>query len=73
MVREDIGVTIESDIDKTGGNKREKTGVKDENEMSVHGRAVSEDIEGVMTDTEIQQTGGNNQEKIRRRGCYDGD
>ena len=30
VVREDIeGVTIDSDIDKTGGNKREKTGVKD--------------------------------------------
>ena len=62
------GMTIDSEIEETGGNKGEKTGVKAENERNVHGRVLSGDNEGVqMTDTAIEQTGGNSQEKLERR------
>ena len=51
VVSEDIkGVTTDSEVEQTGGNKEDKTGSDDENERNVNSGAVSEDIEGVMTD-----------------------
>ena len=43
---------------------KEKIRVEVQNEKNVHGGAVNEDIEGVMTNTDIEQTGGNKEDKV---------
>ena len=62
---EDIeGVTIDHDVEKTGGNKKEKIGEEDEIERKVHGGVVNKDIEGAMTNIAIEQTGGHKGDKV---------
>ena len=55
MVSEVIeGETIDTEVEKTGGNKEEKLR-QDEHERNGNGGAVREDTKGVMTDTAIEQ------------------